>query len=85
MKKIKKNTEKNVEIISLNTDLYDDFFVQELEVRLETDPLMLGGLMELFSDNCPNQCIGFRDCNRHCIGYNGCPNYCNSDFYCGEY
>jgi hypothetical protein len=57
------NTEKNEEIISLNTDLYDDFFVQELESRLETDPLTLGlgGLLELFGD-----CNGYYSCTDHC-------------------
>jgi hypothetical protein len=73
---------KNEEIISLNTDLYDDFFVQELEVRLETDPLMLGGLMELFSDNCPTQCISLRDCNVDCLGYGECAEYCNVNSFC---
>lgn len=39
--------EKQTEMISLNDDLLNDFVVEGLEKRLETDPLMLGGL---FSD-----------------------------------
>jgi hypothetical protein len=46
MKKKLKNIKKTGEIISLNTDLYDEFFVQELESRLETDPLMVGELID---------------------------------------
>jgi hypothetical protein len=40
----KKKNEK--EMISLNEGLYNDFFVLELEQRLETDPLMVGGILE---------------------------------------
>lgn len=35
---------KKAEMISLNDDLLTDFLVEGLEERLETDPLMLGGL-----------------------------------------
>jgi hypothetical protein len=80
MKKIFKDTKKNEEIISMNTDLYDEFFVQELESRLETDPLMLGGLMELFG-TCNNHYL----CNGHCQGYEGCGSQCNSFTRCTEY
>jgi hypothetical protein len=40
----KKKNEK--EMISLNEGLYNDFFVLELEQRLETDPLMVSGILE---------------------------------------
>lgn len=39
---------KNEELVSLNDELFNDFFVNELEKRLETDPLVGGGLAELF-------------------------------------
>jgi hypothetical protein len=74
---------KNEEIISLNTELYDDFFVQELEVRLETDPLMLGGLMELL-ESCA-LCNGYSVCESHCFNYYGCPDQCLTVKFCGEH
>ena len=40
----------NTELVSLNDELYDDFYVQELEERLETDPLIAGGLIEMTDD-----------------------------------
>jgi hypothetical protein len=80
MKKFFRSTEKNEEIISLNTDLYDEFFVQELEYRLETDPLMLGGF--LLSSV---ECIGYTECSTHCIGYGNCPDQCLDYMTCKEY
>ena len=44
---MKKKEER--ELISLNEKLYDDFYVQELEARLETDPLLVGGLIDFFT------------------------------------
>lgn len=35
------------EMISMNKDLYDDFFVNKVEERLETDPLAISGLFNL--------------------------------------
>ena len=43
-----KNDEKD-ELVSLNDKLYDEFYVQELEKRLETDTLVVGGLLDFFS------------------------------------
>jgi hypothetical protein len=43
-----KNNDLSEEMLSLNENLYDDFFINELEKRLETDPLMGGGVLELF-------------------------------------
>jgi hypothetical protein len=37
---------KKSELISLNEGLYTDFFVQELEQRLETDPFFVGGFID---------------------------------------
>ena len=45
-----KNDEKD-ELVSLNDKLYDEFYVHELEERLETDPLIVGGLLDLFTDS----------------------------------
>ena len=42
-----KNDEKD-ELVSLNDKLYDEFYVQEL---VETDPLIVGGLLDLFTDS----------------------------------
>lgn len=36
------------ELVSMNTEL-PEFFIEELEQRLETDPLIGGGLLDLFS------------------------------------
>ena len=38
-------SKKENELISLNENLYNEFFVQELETRLETDPLLSGELL----------------------------------------
>lgn len=42
---------KEKELISLNEKLYDEFYVQELEARLETDPLLVGGLFDFFTSS----------------------------------
>jgi hypothetical protein len=77
MNEIFKNTEKNGEIISLNTELYDKFFVQELEFRLETDPLMLGSFLSLFS-SCPIEGCTVACANYSCSGDSSCPEFsCN--------
>lgn len=47
--------DKQTEMMSLNDDLLTDFVVEGLEVRLETDPLMLGGLF-------PDEGIQTADC-----------------------
>lgn len=36
------------EFTPMNTEL-SEFFVEELEQRLETDPLIVGGLLDLFT------------------------------------
>jgi hypothetical protein len=79
------NTEKNEEIISLNIGLYDEFFVQELEYRLETDPLILGGFMDLFSSEGCFVCSGYTNCTSHCTGCSDCPNQCSGYITCQEY
>lgn len=37
-------------LISVNKNLCDDMYVQELEKRLETDPLMTNGLLNFVTD-----------------------------------
>lgn len=52
---IMSTTEKRLEGIEpISKDSYDDIFVQELEERLETDPLMTNGLVDLAFQNDPN-------------------------------
>lgn len=48
-----KKTSKGIdsaEFTPMNTEL-SEFFVEELEQRLETDPLIVGGLLDLFSSS----------------------------------
>lgn len=40
----------SAEFTPMNTEL-SEFFVEELEQRLETDPLIVGGLLDLFTSN----------------------------------
>jgi hypothetical protein len=65
MKNFKKMGE-NDEMRSLTEQLYDDFFMQELEARLETDTLMVGGLVdstEVESADCFCSCfLGMNSC-----------------------
>jgi hypothetical protein len=68
-----------MEIKSLNENLYDEFFVKELEIRLETDPLGVGGLVDLFDSQ--SELSG-------CFLVNICPNNCEvkcTEFTCPEY
>ncbi|MDR1181733.1 MAG: hypothetical protein LBL13_07125 [Bacteroidales bacterium] len=62
-----------MELKSLNENLYDEFFVQELESRLETDPLAVGGLMDIFSsqfslDGCVGIDCDLWGCSELCVG-----------------
>lgn len=53
--------EKKIEsrIVPMNDEIYDGLFLEELEARLETDPLLPGGLLTLMDggvtpqDDCP--------------------------------
>lgn len=58
---------ENQRIISLNQELYDGMFLEELEQRLETDPIMAGGLVDLMGSENDVIC----DCNNHMC-------YCNN-------
>jgi hypothetical protein len=55
-----------MELNSLNEKLYDDFFVQELDSRLETDPLMTGGLFDIFDSQDSLQFTSYNDCIENC-------------------
>lgn len=47
----RENFSSQEEIISLNETIDQEFFTEQLEERLETDPLAIGGLFDLFSEN----------------------------------
>ena len=68
----KKNDE--VFLIPLNKNLYNEFSLDELEQRMETDPIAVG--IELLGlDNCPgNSCSGNGNCDdlTMCIGNTTC-------------
>lgn len=49
---IKKTTEHKEEIVSLTEKLFNEFSIQELEKRYETDPLLLNNLFQIgFAEN----------------------------------
>lgn len=64
---MKKKITKVVDgIESINNELFDEMFVNELETRLETDPLLTNGLLDLMSSQdggvqplCQNCNIGY--------------------------
>lgn len=67
---MKKKDLDSKELVSLNSEL-TEFNVQELEQRLETDPLAVGGLLDIITtddsslfaaDSC-EKCGGFISCN----------------------
>lgn len=64
---------KKKKIKPLNEEL-PEFFLDELEKRLETDPLNVGALMNLYDPSVQNGdyfCINYDTCNE----YNGCNHY----------
>lgn len=46
----KEDLRSSKELNSLNENLYDEFYVQRLEKRLETDPLLLNGFFGSVDD-----------------------------------
>lgn len=67
----------NKKINSLNNEL-PQFFLEELEQRLETDPLSVGGLYDLdVSADTEGICEDYSFCS----DYQGCP----SVIICGRY
>jgi hypothetical protein len=61
MSKLKKEDAKK-EMHSLNEQLYNEFFIQELEARLETDPMAVAGLMDSFMDASAMDCFTCNIC-----------------------
>lgn len=57
----KKSLEKG-ELISLNSEL-SEFDLQQLEQRLETDPLAIGGLLDLASSDDLSQSVRIMSSN----------------------
>lgn len=53
------------EFISLNSEL-SEFDLQELEQRLETDPLAVGGLLDVVSSNSPLLMASATGCDFTC-------------------
>lgn len=76
--------EKKIELRSLNAKL-PPLYLEELEQRLETDPLAIGGLLSAnFNlDACDIYCE--TKCSDYCASDcpNDCGTYCKVD--CGEY
>ncbi len=65
---MERKTEKEV-LVSMNTK-FSEFDLQKLEKRLETDPLAVGGLLDLNSDiNLYSHCDSFTCSGMHCDGY----------------
>ena len=60
----KKDLEKQeLEISSMNEQLFDEFHLKELEQRLETDPFLVGGLMNSSSADCFKCNVGQFTCS----------------------
>lgn len=59
---------KNDELLSLNENLCSEFFITELEERLETDPLFLSSMMDVqVMDWCAIECIDVCVCDTGCL------------------
>lgn len=63
----------NGDLESLNKEL-PPFFLEDLEQRLETDPLAVGGLIDLESDADSDFCISYSVCKEdvYCKGNESC-------------
>lgn len=53
------------ELVSLNSE-FTEFDLQALESRLETDPLAVGGLLDLATTNDPLDVSMISDCECNC-------------------
>ena len=62
-----KTTESNDEMLSLNSE-FSEFSLQQLEERLETDPLAVGGLLDLSSTTSDNQSFNPARCTEYNCG-----------------
>lgn len=71
--KIENSKEK--ELVSLNSEL-TEFSLQELEQRLETDPLAVGGLLDIASSGEMSfSTFSSEECDTHCSGETTCNVY----------
>lgn len=63
---MKKKKDEKGELVSLNSEL-SEFDLEQLEERLETDPLGVGGLLDLVSTQDLSQSTGIvDDCECNC-------------------
>lgn len=78
-------TNKPTRIEQISNDFYDDHFIQELEMRLETDPLFPGGLIDLIDEVTCNHTCGTNICQPNNCATNICdtnecrPNTCGTN------
>lgn len=60
-------------LVSLNSKLSDELYIKELEQRLETDPLAIGGLIDFGQgDPMPRICIGVHETGGCASEYESC-------------
>lgn len=73
LKKMNMKKIKSEQMIALNDNLFNEMFLLELETRLETDPLLPSGLLELMNDSEINPMCECYDNSRfvECICYSG--------------
>lgn len=67
------------ELRSLNDTLYDEFYLQELESRLETDPLLIGNRLDIDNQTAGDAeplCIA-DSCEKVCGEYDSCIIQCS--------
>ena len=79
--------EKKKELNSLNAKL-PPLYLEELEERLETDPLAIGGLLSsanFDAEDCVGQCGCNGECNGHCSCNDQCIGQCGCNAQCNEY
>lgn len=62
-----KTTESNDEMLSLNSE-FSEFSLQQLEERLETDPLAVGGLLDISSASDDSQSFNSARCTEYSCG-----------------
>lgn len=58
---------KKIEIVPLNSEI-SEFQLRELEQRLETDPLTVGGLLDVGIGEDDDLYLSKPDCEGHCGG-----------------
>jgi len=66
------NFSSTEEMVSLNEAANQEFFVEQLEERLETDPLMVGGLFDLIQQGqsyTADGCVGYSNGEVSCSIY----------------